>query len=179
MRIGETAAGKKPVGREASLDAFLSLSVAVTGVDEPELPARTELTLATGEKRPLYEIYYERLREAYAPELAQLLQKWVSLGPARADAPAKLAAELAKETDAALRLRRAARQVAKIWFLSVIDDPQASLDKEKATSPTQLGGGLGQHQLAVIYPLMGAPAPGYSNLPHGYWSEIPGHFDGP
>ena len=175
-RIGETAGSTKPVGREASLRAFLSISAAITGVPESELPARIEQTLPTGERQPLYEIFYDRVRAAYPTELVRLLQLWVRLDPSQPDAAGKLAAELGKSGDAALALRMAARQIAKIWFLSTIDDPQAGLDKEKGTSRSQLGGGLGQYQLAVIYPLIGAPVSGYSNLPHGYWSEHPASF---
>lgn len=175
-RIGETAGSTKPVGREVSLRAFLSISVAITGVLENDLPARIEQTLPTGEKQPLYEIFYDRVRAAYPTELVRLLQLWVRLDPSQPDAASKLAAELGKTGDAALALRLAARQIAKIWFLSTIDDPQAALDKEKGTSRSQLGGGLGQYQLAVIFPLIGAPVSGYSNLPHGYWSEQPASF---
>ena len=175
-RIGETAASTPPVGRDSNLRAFLSISAAITGVPESKLPARAEQTMPTGQKSPLYEIYFERLREAFPNELRQLLQLWVRLGPDDPHAPAKLAAELGKADDAALALRRGARQVAKIWLLSTIDDPQSGLDQNKGTSKAQLGGGFGQHQLAVIFPLIGAPAPGYSNLPHGYWSDVPPRF---
>lgn len=144
-------------------------------LSDGELPGRNEMTLPTGEKRPLYEIYYERLREAYPSELARLLQLWVRLNPTDPQAPAKLADNLAATDDAALALRRGARQIAKIWLLSTIDDPQVAL-KDNGVSQAQLGGGLGQYQLGVIFPQIGAPAFGYSNLPHGYWSEIPPRF---
>lgn len=59
------------------------------------------------------------------------------------------------------RLRFAAQQVVRIWYLSEFFDP---------------GGGLqsGGHFLdAALYRVIDAHTPGYSDLPHGYWTKPP------
>jgi hypothetical protein len=154
-------------------ELFVRLSSVLTGVKENDLPTLTEQRDALGTPLKLYEIYLERLRAAYPAEFAELLTVWGSVLGA-ADPEAALAEKLAAATPAAKRLRVAARQVVKIWYLSTIDDPRLTLDPNlKGRSSSQLGGDLGQYPNAVIYKLIGAPVPGYSNLLHGYWKEPP------
>lgn len=152
-------------------EAFVRLSSVLTGIRESELPVLTEQRDALGTPLKLYELYFERLRAAYPGEFAELLAAWASVQGA-ADPEAALTAKLAAETPAALRLRQAARQVVKIWYLTTIDDPRAPLDP-KGRNKGNLGGDLGQYPNATIYHLIGAPVPGYSNFQHGYWTNPP------
>jgi hypothetical protein len=154
-------------------EAFVRLSSLLTGIRESELPALTEQRDALGTPVKLYELYLERLRTAYPGEFAELLAAWGS-GQGAADPEAALTEKLTAATPAALRLRVAARQVVKIWYLSTIDDPRAVLDpKKKGRNNGNLGGDLGQYPSAAIYQLIGAPVPGYSNFQHGYWKDPP------
>jgi hypothetical protein len=154
-------------------EAFVRLSSVLTGIRESELPVLTDQRDALGTPLKLYELYLERLRAAYPGEFAELLAAWASVQGA-ADPEAVLTAKLTAATPAALRLRVAARQVVKIWYLSTIDDPRAPLDpKKKGRNNGNLGGDLGQYANGAIYHLIGAPVPGYSNFQHGYWKDPP------
>jgi hypothetical protein len=65
---------------------------------------------------------------------------------------AQLTVELTALTPKAQRLRLAARQVVKIWYLSMIDDPRTVLDpKKKGRSSKNLGGDLGQYANGAFY----------------------------
>lgn len=154
-------------------EAFVELSTVLTGMSERELPAFAEQRDAIGTPVNLYEVYLERLRTGYPGEFAELLAAWRTVEGA-ADPEAALTQKLRAATPAAARLRMAARQVIKVWYLSVIDDPRTVLDpKKKGRSTGNLGGDLGQYSCAAVYGLIGAPVPGYSNLPHGYWQYPP------
>ena len=150
---------------------FVSLSCALTGLSPAEIPAEVEQQDATGGTLKLADVYLQRLRFAYPVEFGELLATWrgLQLDP---DASKKLEAKLMASDDAAQKLRVAARQVIKIWFLSTIDDPLVALAKD-GRSATQLGGDLGQFQNSAIWKLIGAPVQGYSFSPHGYWAEKP------
>ena len=150
-------------------EAFIRLSLTLTGMTEKELPAMVEQRDLEGVRVKLYEIYLERLRAAYPAEFGELLTAWRAVQD-KPDPEAALAERLAVPTNT--RLRVAARQVVKIWYLSTIDDPRAALDA-KGISTGQLGGDLGQYQLSAIWKLIGAPTTGYSNFPHGYWANKP------
>jgi hypothetical protein len=152
-------------------EEFVRLSCALTGLAERELPAMVEQQDVDGTPVKLSEIYFERVRSAYRSELSELLAVWRAV-QGTADPEAALAQRLATAEDASQRLRIAARQVAKIWFLSTIDDPRRPLDS-KGKNSGQLAGDIGQYQQSVIWKLIGAPVPGYSNLPHGYWKDKP------
>ena len=154
-------------------EAFVRLSCTLTGMTESELPAMVEQKNATGTSVKLYELYLERLRAAYPAELDELLAMWRSVQD-KPDPETALSEKLAGVDAAGQRLRVAARQVIKIWYLSTIDDPRIALDpKQKGKNSGQLGGDLGQYQLSAIWSLIGAPVPGYSNFPHGYWKDKP------
>jgi len=153
------------------LEVFVRLSTTLTGLSEGDLPAAVEQRDATGAPVKLAELYLQRLRAAFPVEVGELLATWrgVQLDP---DAGARLSERLSASDAGGLRLRIAARQLIKIWFLSTIDDPSAALSKE-GISAAQLAGDLGQFQHGAIWKLIGAPAQGYSNFPHGYWAEKP------
>jgi hypothetical protein len=151
--------------------AFVRLSSVLTGLKESELPGMVEQSDISGTRLKLYEIYFERLRAGYPAELSELLTAWRSVED-NADPEAALTAKLGTSDEAALRMRVAARQIIKIWYLSTIDDPRTGLDA-KGRSKGQLGGDLGQYQQSAIWPLIGAPVAGYSNFPHGYWQHQP------
>ena len=154
-------------------EAFVRLSSLLTGIRESELPVLTDQRDALGTPLKLYELYLERLRAAYPTEFAELLAAWANVQGV-ANPEAALTAKLTEATNAALRLRVAARQIVKIWYLSTIDDPRAPLDpKKKGRNNGNLGGDLGQYASGAIYSLIGAPVPGYSNFQHGYWKGPP------
>lgn len=152
-------------------EAFVRLSSVLTGIRDSELPTHTDQRDALGTPVKLYELYLERLRNAYPSEFAELLAVWGSVQGA-ADPEAALTAKLTAKTPAALSLRVAARQIIKIWYLSIIDDPRAALETN-GRNKGNLGGDLGQYANGAIYHLIGAPVPGYSNFQHGYWKDPP------
>jgi hypothetical protein len=154
-------------------EGFVRLSQILTGLKDAELPAMVEQQDATGTRKRLYVIYAERLQSAFPEEFAELVAFWRGIQD-RPDAEALLSERLTAPGPAAQRLRLAARQVIKVWYLSTLDDPRRPLDpQKKGRSDAQLGGDLGQYQQSAIFKLLGAPVPGYSNLPHGYWSKAP------
>jgi hypothetical protein len=153
-------------------EAFVQLSSVLTGIRASELPIHTDQRDALGIPVKLYELYLERMRASYPGEFAELLAAWASVQGA-ANLEAALAAKLTATTPAALRLRVAARQVIKIWYLSTIDDPRAPLNPKNGRNNGNLGGDLGQYATGTIYHLIGAPVPGYSNFQHGYWQAPP------
>jgi len=154
-------------------EAFVRLSCTLTGLTDSELPVMVEQQDPTGVPVKLYEFYFERLRASYPAEFGALLAAWASV-QGDPDPAAQLADKLAQADPAGQRLRVAARQVIKIWLLTTIDDPRVPLNPQlRGRNSGQLGGDLGQFQHAAIWKLIGAPAPGYSNFPHGYWVEKP------
>jgi len=152
-------------------EVFIRVSCILTGLTDTEIPAGVDQQDATGAPVKLSDLYLQRLRTAYPVEVGDLLAAWrsVQLDP---NPQAKLVEKLSTTDSAGLRLRIAARQVIKIWYLSTIDDPWSPLGKD-GKSATQLGGDLGQFQNSAIWKLIGAPVQGYSNFPHGYWAERP------
>lgn len=154
-------------------EAFIRLSIALTGMTEKELPAMIEQRDAVGTRVKLYEVYMERLRAAYPTEFRELLAAWRGVHD-NPDPEAALSEKLAAPDDGGGRLRVAARQVIKLWYLSTMDDPRKALDPaKKGRSDQQIGGDLGQYPLSAIWKLIGAPVPGYSNSTHGYWASKP------
>jgi len=156
-------------------EAFVRLSCTLTGMTESEIPAMVEQRDPTGAPVKLYEMYFERLRAAYPVEFRELLDAWsavVSAAPDEDGREAALSARLAQKGEAGDRLRVAARQVIKIWYLSVIDRPAVPLAKD-GKSQTQVGGDLGHYEHSAIWKLIGAPVPGYSYFHHGYWKHKP------
>ena len=57
-------------------EAFIRLSLTLTGMTEKELPAMVEQRDLEGVRVKLYEIYLERLRAAYPAEFGELLTAW-------------------------------------------------------------------------------------------------------
>jgi hypothetical protein len=155
----------------ADLDKFVSLSAALTGLANTELPAAVEQQDSTGATVPLSQIYLDRLHKAFPAELGELIAAWIGVQN-DPDPTKQLGAKLAGGDEAARRLRVAARQVIKIWYLSTIDNPAKPLDPTGKNSG-QLGGDLGQFQCSAVWKLIGAPVTGYSNFPHGYWAQRP------
>lgn len=156
-------------------EAFVRLSCTLTGLSETEIPAKVDQRDVTGATVQLAGLYLQRLRAAYPAEFGELLSLWrgIQLDPNSAN---RLSESLANEDESGLRLRIAARQVIKIWYLSTIDDPWSPLSKEKGkegTSTKQLGGDLGQFENSAVWKLIGAPVQGYSTLSHGYWVNKP------
>jgi hypothetical protein len=138
---------------------------------QAELPEMVEQNDASGVRLRLYEIYFERIRAGYPAELSELIGAWRGVQD-NADPEVALAGILSGSDEGVQRMRMAARQIIKIWYLSTIDDPRTALDA-KGKRKAQIGGDIGQYQQSVVWPLIGAPPSGYSNLPHGYWQHKP------
>src|SRR5215207_5154190 len=150
-----------------SYETFVRLSSALTGLKDTELPAMADQQDTIGTRKPLYAVYAERVQAAYAAEFAELVSVWRTIQDLP-DPEAALSERLTQPGAAPQRLRLAARQIVKIWYLSTIDDPRRPLNPEnKGRSDGQLGGDIGQYQQSAFWKLLGAPVPGYSNAPHG------------
>jgi hypothetical protein len=142
---------------------FVKLSATLTGVDA--LPASVQQLDTLGVRKSLSQVYWERLSAAYPAEFAELMAVWNTIS-GEPDPEAALAARLSATDAAGQRLRVAARQVCKIWYLSSLDDPSGNTN-------APLGGDIGQYQHSVIWKVIGAPVTGYSDKSHGYWTEKP------
>lgn len=136
-----------------NLDEFLEVSTVLTGVSEQALPADARQQTPDGRSTTLGTIYLDRLQASYPAELGTLATAWREV-KATADPAAALGARLARPE--AADLRKAARQVVKIWYITVIDDPQDT------TRRNQLGGDLGQYQHGIVWHLIKAQVQGYS-----------------
>jgi hypothetical protein len=147
-----------------NLDEFIELSAVLTGVSTKELPADAKQQTTDGQPTTLGKIHLDRLRASYPAELGALATAWQE-AKATADQQAELRKRLARPE--AADLRKAARQVIKIWYLTVIDDPR------DATRKNQLGGDLEQYQRGTVWSLIKAQVQGYSNRQHGYWVSKP------
>ncbi len=143
---------------------FTDLSVALTGVSEDQLPAKLKRRVADGREQEIRQIYLERLQASYAAEMEALSNVWQA-AKATPDPVAELGKRFSQPD--AQNLRTAAREVIKIWYLTIIDDPQDPARKK------QLAGDLGQYQLGVVWNLINAHAPAYSFRRNGYWSAKP------
>src|SRR5207249_10377098 len=113
-------------------------------------------------EKEIRQIYLDRLQVSYAAGMDELSAAWQA-AKATPDPIAELGARLT-QADAHV-LRQTARQVIKIWYLTIIDDP--------SNPKAQLPGDLGQYQLGVVWNLISAHAPAYSFQPHGYWAAKP------
>jgi hypothetical protein len=177
VALGTTAvpasAEAQTTGPAVDYQAFVRLSSTLTGLKESELPAMADQNDTTGTRVRLYQVYADRVRAAYPNEFGELLTVWQAV-QGLPDPEAGLSERLGAPGQAAARLRLAARQVIKIWYLSTLDDPNRPLDPaKKGKSDGQLGGDLGQYQQSAIWKVLGAPVTGYSNGQHGYWSHKP------
>jgi hypothetical protein len=97
--------------------AFLRLSSVLTGMKQAELPEMVEQNDASGVRLRLYEIYFERIRAGYPAELSELLGAWRGVQD-NADSEVALAGILSGSDEGVQRMRVAARQIIKIWYLS-------------------------------------------------------------
>jgi len=145
-----------------TLEDFIELSAVLTGVSATELPAGEKQRTADGRETTLGQIYLDRLQASYPTKLDALATAWQA-AKAAPDPLAELQDQLASPE--AADSRKAARQVVKIWYLTIIDDPQ---DAKK-----QLSGDLGQYQHGIVWKLIKAHAPAYSFQQYGYWASKP------
>ena len=141
---------------------FIELSAMLSGVSATELPAGEKQRTADGDEATLGQIYLDRLQASYPAGLDALAAAWEA-AKAAPDPMAHLRDQLTRPE--AADLRKAARQIVKIWYLTIIDDPQ---DAKK-----QLSGDLGQYQHGIVWRLIRAHAPAYSFQQYGYWASNP------
>src|SRR5215211_8840895 len=141
---------------------FIELSAMLSGVSATDLPAGEKQRTADGDETTLGQIYLDRLQASYPAGLDALAAAWQA-AKATPDPVAHLQDQLTLPE--AADLRNAARQIVKIWYLTIIDDPQ---DAKK-----QLSGDLGQYQHGIVWKLIKAHAPAYSFQQYGYWASKP------
>ena len=106
--------------------------------------------------------YEARLREAYAENFDALLSAAAKI-PAGPDAEAALSALLGPGSPHL----EIARQVIQIWYTSQFTRPDGSVDPPSSED---------QFKSALLWQIIGAVAPAYSDRPYGYWKDKPEKF---
>ena len=160
-----------------TLENFIELSAVLTGVSATELPAGEKQRTANGRETTLSQIYLDRLQAEYPPSRASYrsaLENLATAWQAAKDAPnpvVDLQDRLARPEPEAADLRNVARQIVKIWYLTIIDNPDLQATEK------QLSGDLGQFQHGIVWKLIRAHAPAYSYQQYGYWASKPNGRD--
>ena len=95
VTAGLPAANAQTPSPTTDHEAFIRLSLTLTGLTEKELPAMVEQRDIEGRRVKLYEIYMERVRAAYPTEFADLLTAWRGVQD-KPDPEAALSERLAK-----------------------------------------------------------------------------------
>lgn len=124
---------------------FQSLSEIATGVDNLD---------------PVIAHAYEaRLREVFPLGLDALLADVAKI-PTGAD-PEAAVSDLLKANSPHLTV---ARQIIQIWYTSQFTRPDGSVDPPQTED---------QFKAALLWRVIGAVAPAYSDRPYGYWKDQP------
>jgi hypothetical protein len=126
-------------------ELFRSLSIVLTGEDV--------LDPALGEE------YRIRLQKVYASDLDALMTTFSNLDPC-----SDIVAELDRLLDRNQTLANIARQVIKVWYTGQFNEPDGTIDGPK--TPEQYRSGL-------LWKVIQAHAPGYTNGTYGYWATAP------
>jgi Membrane bound FAD containing D-sorbitol dehydrogenase len=124
---------------------FLALSLVLTGEDslEPTLSAA----------------YFDRLQQVDADGLNALITAFNDLTSA-----ADVTIELDSLLDQEQNLANTARQIIKIWYSGQFNEPDGTVNGPK--TPEQYRSGL-------LWKIIKAHAPGYTNGTYGYWETAP------
>lgn len=154
-----------------TFDEFIDLSEVLTGISKDSLRARPKQKTVAGEELELGEVYLNRVEVSFAAELSALATAWQE-AKAAADPLAELRSRLTHPD--AKNLRLAARQVIRIWYLSIIDATVAGNLAKAPKDRAQDGGDLGQYQQSVVWDVVKAHVPAYSNRQYGHWAAKPG-----
>ena len=129
-----------------------------------ELPElfRSLSSILTGEEvldATLSEEYRARLNRVYTSDLDALIATFVSLNSCP-----DIVAELDRLLDQNPTLANVARQVIKVWYTGQFNEPDGTIDGPK--TPDQYRSGL-------LWKVIQAHAPGYTNGTYGYWANAP------
>jgi Membrane bound FAD containing D-sorbitol dehydrogenase len=125
---------------------FLALSLVLTGEDSLD--------------KTLSEEYFARLQRVYADGLSALITAFNSLNPCL-----DVTTELDRLLDQDKNLANVARQVIKVWYSGQFNEPDGTtIDGPK--TPEQYRSGL-------LWKIIQAHAPGYTNGTYGYWETAP------
>ena len=106
--------------------------------------------------------YEVRIREAFPGKLDAFLHDAAKIS-GHADAEAALS-DLLKQGSPHLEV---ARQIIQIWYTSQFTRPDGSVDPP---------GTEDQFKSALLWRVIGAVAPAYSDRPYGYWKDKPESF---
>ena len=128
--------------------AFKTLSEIATGVDN----------LDPG----IANAYEARLREAFPRSLDAFLGDVAKI-PAGSDPEAGVS-DLLKPGSPHLEV---ARQIIQIWYTSQFTRPDGSVDPPQSED---------QFKSALLWRVIGAVAPAYSDRPYGYWKDQPANL---
>ncbi len=128
-----------------SLQDFMKVSELLTGIDH--------LDPGVGDD------YRRRLETTSGVALDELVDGYRAV----ASAPAPLGALTAQfgSDPKGQRMRRSAQQVVRIWYLSEYVDATGTLS------------GAGHFPDSILYDVIEAHAPSFSDKPHGYWVKKP------
>ncbi|NJM75646.1 MAG: hypothetical protein HC852_07520 [Acaryochloridaceae cyanobacterium RU_4_10] len=126
-------------------EIFRSLSSVLTGEDV------LDATLS--------EEYRARLQRVYASDLDILMSTFSNLDPC-----SDVVAELDRLLDQNPTLANIARQVIKVWYTGQFNEPDDTINGPK--TPEQYRSGL-------LWKVIQAHAPGYTNGTYGYWATAP------
>jgi Membrane bound FAD containing D-sorbitol dehydrogenase len=127
----------------------------------PEL-FRSLSNVLTGEDildATLSEEYRVRLQRVYTSDLDALMTTFSNL-----DSCLDVVAELDRLLDQNQTLANVARQVIKVWYTGQFNEPDGTIDGPK--TPEQYRSGL-------LWKVIQAHAPGYTNGTYGYWANAP------
>jgi hypothetical protein len=125
-------------------DAFLTLSLALTGEDS------LDLNLSTA--------YLDRLNQVYPADLSALITAFNNLNAA------DITTELDSLLDREPNLANTARQIIKIWYSGQFNEPDGTINGPKTPD---------QYRLGLLWKIIQAHAPGYTNGTYGYWETAP------
>lgn len=129
-----------------------------------ELPElfRSLSSILTGEEvldATLSEEYHVRLQRVYASDLDTLMTTFSNLSSS-----SDIVAELDQLLDQSPTLANVARQIIKVWYTGQFSEPDGTINGPK--TPEQYRSGL-------LWKVIQAHAPGYTNSTYGYWATAP------
>jgi hypothetical protein len=141
--------------------AFMEMSALLTGIYAIVVdPVDRALSESTADE------YWRRLAAAFPDRLPKLVDAYqrVAPGPLKPETGDTVLQRLRAEPEFAAH-GFVARQVVNIWYFS-----QFSVVENDANAPL-LDGGF--YERGRIWPVIRAHPTGFSDQPHGYWSEQP------
>jgi hypothetical protein len=126
-------------------EIFLSLSSILTGEDILD--------------KSLSEEYRARLERIYASDLSSLMSIFSKIDPRL-----NVVVELDRLLDQDQVLANVARQLIKVWYSGQFNEPDGTIDGPKTPE---------QYRFGLLWKVIQAHAPGYTNGAYGYWANAP------